>query len=274
MTPDRPGLIVDTHVHVVAEDEERYPLNPSGVTGPWYRDDPCSVERLVGLLDDADVGAAVLVQGMSAYRYDNRYTLDAAAGHPHRCTPVVCVDLTSPNPASEARRLFAAGARGLRWVAIHDGGVAEPRAVWDAVDAARLPVVMTLLAEHLPALASALPTLPDLPIALDHCGFADYRSGLPDDLVALAEFPNLTLKVSTIALDAAAAHGDVRELLPELVARFGADRLCWGSDYSQTHDRPYPDVVEYARYAASKLGDDDRVAYLGGTARTLWPELS
>ena len=28
---------VDAHVHIVSEDEERFPLNPSGVTGPWYR---------------------------------------------------------------------------------------------------------------------------------------------------------------------------------------------------------------------------------------------
>ena len=157
MTPDPAGLMVDTHVHVVADDEERYPLNPSGVTGPWYREDPCSVERLLGLFDEADVGAAVLVQAMSAYRYDNRYTVDAAARYPQRCTAVVCVDLAGPDPAAEARRLLGLGARGLRWVAIHDGGVTEPRAVWEVAQHAAVPVVMTVLAEHLPALADALP---------------------------------------------------------------------------------------------------------------------
>lgn len=268
------ALLVDTHVHVVADDEARYPLHPSGVTGPWYRDDPCSVERLVGLLDEADVGAAVLVQAISAYRFDNRYTLDAAARAPGRCTPVVCVDLAGADPAGAAERLLATGARGLRWVAIHDGGVAEPRAVWELAAAHRVPVVVTLLAEHLPALVDALPRLPALPLALDHCGFADFAHGLPEDLAALAAFPNVSLKVSTIALDAAAAHGDVRELFPELVARFGARRLMWGSDYSQTHDRPYAELAEYARHAASKLGDDDRAHVLGGTARTLWPELT
>jgi len=274
MSPDPAGLMVDTHVHVVSDDEDRYPLNPSGVTGPWYREDPCSVERLLGLLDESDVGAAVLVQGMSAYRYDNRYTLDAAAAHPGRCTPVVCVDLARPDAAADADRLLAGGARGFRWVAIHDGGVAEPRPVWDVVAAHRVPAVLTLLAEHLPNLLAALPGLPPVPIALDHCGFADFRDGVPDDLAALAAFPTLHLKVSTIALDAAAEHGDPRELLGELVARFGAHRLCWGSDYSQTHDRPYAELVAFARDAASKLADDDRRAFLGGTARALWPELT
>ena len=97
---------------------------------------------------------------------------------------------------------------------------------------------------------------------------------MPGDLAALAPFAHVALKVSTIALDAAAAHGDVRELLLELVACFGARRLMWGSDYSQTHDRPYVELADYARHAASKLGDDDRAWFLGRTARSYWPELS
>jgi predicted TIM-barrel fold metal-dependent hydrolase len=265
--------VIDTHVHVVAPDESRYPLNPSGVTAPWYRDDPCSVERLLGLLDDHDVAAAVLVQAISAYRFDNRYALDAAAAHPDRTTAVACVDLAGPDPVSQARRAVAAGAGGLRWVAIHDGGLLEPAGVWAAAEQMRLPVVVTILAEHLPALADALPRLPRVPLALDHCGFADFAHGVPDELAALAKAPNLALKVSTIALDHAAAHGDVRELLGDLVDRFGAGRLMWGSDYSQTHDRPYGDAVEYARHAASKLRDDERDSFLAGTARAYWPEL-
>ena len=268
------ALTVDTHVHVVAEDEARYPLNPSGMTPPWYREAPCPVERLVELLDEADIGAAVLVQAISAYRYDNRYTVDAAARVPGRTTPVVCVDLAGAAPAATADELLRAGARGLRWVAIHDGGVEEPRDVWATVARHGVPVVMTLLAEHLPTFADALPRLPAVPMALDHCGFADFARGVPGDLAALAPFAHVALKVTMIALDAAAAHGDVRELLPELVACFGARRLMWGSDYSQTHDRPYVELAGYARHAASKLGDDDRAWFLGRTARRYWPELS
>ncbi|HEV2309121.1 MAG TPA: amidohydrolase family protein [Acidimicrobiia bacterium] len=269
MTP-----LIDTHVHVIAPDESRYPLDPSGATAPWYRDDPCSVERLLGLLDEHDVAAAVLVQAISAYRFDNRYALDAAAAHPGRTTPVACVDLAGPDPAAEAARLISVGSRGLRWVAIHDGGLVEPAGVWEVAERAGLPVVVTILATHLRALAAALPRLPKVPLALDHCGFADFARGVPDELAVLADTPNLALKVSTIALDHAAEHGDVRELLGDLVDRFGADRLMWGSDYSQTHDRPYGDVVEYARHAASKLRDDDRDAFLAGTARTYWPGLA
>jgi L-fuconolactonase len=268
-----PAFQVDTHVHVIAEDEARYPLNPSGVTGAWYREDPCSIERLVDLMDVAGVDAAVLVQGISAYRFDNRYTLDAAAQLPERCTSVVCVDLGGADPVSEVTALLDRGAGGLRWVALHDGGVEEPRAVWDLVADHRIPVVVTVLDRHLPGLVDALPRLPDVRLALDHCGFADFSHGLPEALTALAAFPTVHLKVSTIALDSAGEHGDVRDFLCELSACFGANRLMWGSDYSQTHDRPYPDLAGYARFASSKLGADDRTWFLGGTAATLWSEL-
>ena len=59
-----------------------------------------------------------------------------------------------------------------------------------------------------------------------------------------------------------------------LTRSFGATRLVWGSDYSQTHDRSYGELVELARFASSRLGADDRGRFLGGTALELWPELS
>jgi len=267
--------VIDTHTHVVAPDEERYPLDPSGMTEPWYRDDPCSAERLLTLMDDADVAAAVLVQGVSAYGFDNRYALDAARAHPDRCTSVVYLDVAAPDAVATLRGYVdERGARGLRWVAFGDTQLTEPRAVWDEAAALGLPVVVTILADKLAELDAAIPGLPGAAFALDHCGFADFSHGVPDDLAALAAHPRLHLKVSTIALDRMAEHGDVRDGVAELAARFGADRLMWGSDYSQTHDRPYVELAAYARHAASKLSDDDRAAYLGGTASDLWPELA
>ena len=280
---------VDTHTHVVAADEAAYPLDPpQGMTAPWYRVDPCSVERLLALMGEAEVDRAVLVQGISAYGFDNRYSVDSARRFPKHCSSVVYLDLAAgdasndppgdpPNDAvGELRRLVREeGVRGLRWVAFGETALTEPKALWDEAGALGIPVVVTVLAETLEELAAMIPTLPGaIPLALDHCGFAEFSSGIPDVLRALAEFPTLHLKVSTIALDHLALHGDVRDGVAELAACFGADRLMWGSDYSQTHDRPYPDLAEYARQAASKLDDAARAAFLAGTALSLWPELA
>ena len=128
--------------------------------------------------------------------------------------------------------------------------------------------------DRLVELAEALRVLPPLPLALDHCGFADFSRGVPAELGALARAPTVHLKVSTITLDQMGEHGDVREGVAELAAVFGSSRLMWGSDWSQTHDRPYTELAAYARDAASKLSDDDRDGFLGGTAGTLWPEIA
>ena len=268
-------LVVDTHTHVVSDDEDTYPLHPRDGTGPWYREDPCSVERLLSLMDESGVDRVVLVQGMTAYGTDNRYTHDSARRFPERCTSVAGLDLRGPEPAAELRRLVESeGMRGLRWVSLFDGqSLEEPASVWRVAVDLRIPVVVTILADALPVLADALPRLPPIPLALDHCGFADFSHGVPDEVAALVPFPNLHLKVSSNVLESAEPHGDIRELVSEVAARFGARRLMWGSDYSQTHDRPYPELVARQRQAASGLADDDRAWYLGGTALELWPEL-
>jgi predicted TIM-barrel fold metal-dependent hydrolase len=89
----------------------------------------------------------------------------------------------------------------------------------------------------------------------------------------LAEFPNLYLKVTSNALDLMAAHAEPATIVAELAARF-AGRLMWGSDYSQTRDRPYGDLVEWGRKGAAKLSDEHRAGYLGENALKIWPELA
>jgi predicted TIM-barrel fold metal-dependent hydrolase len=268
-------VIVDTHTHVVAPDADRYPLHALDAEGGWYRDAAVSVDGLVELMDEARVDRAVLVQGVSAYRHDNRYVLDSAARFRARCSSVVCLDPQAPDAIATLRRQAVdEGARGLRWWALADEPLAEPRAMWDELAGLGLPVVVTMFARRIDELLRVVPGLPEVQIAVDHCAFADFAHGMPDDLRALSTVPTISLKVSTIVLDALAAHGDARDGLAELAACFGAERLMWGSDFSQTHDRPYPDLVEHARVASSRLGDDARAAFLGGTALRLWPELA
>ncbi|MEW6268102.1 MAG: amidohydrolase family protein [Thermodesulfobacteriota bacterium] len=115
-------------------------------------------------------------------------------------------------------------------------------------------------------------------VALDHCGFPDLRGGPPFErargLLDLAELPNLRLKVTSHVLEQCEATEDGPAAFVDVLARrFGAERLLWGSDYSQTHDRPYGDLVELGRSAAAHLGVAGRERFLGATALELWPEL-
>jgi predicted TIM-barrel fold metal-dependent hydrolase len=265
---------VDTHTHVVADDQARYPFDPRPGAGPWFREVPYTVEGLLTLMEEARVDRAVLVQAVSAYQVDNRYVADAAAAHADRCSSVACLDVTAPGAVDELHALVTErGVRGLRWWAL-DGAPLDVRAVWDELAVTGVPVVVTLFADRLEELLDLVPSLPPVPIAIDHCAFVDFSRGVPAALAAVAEHPTVHVKVSTIALDALAEHGDVRDGVAALAAALGADRLLWGSDFSQTHDRPYPELAEYARHAVSNLDDDARTAFLGTNALRLWPELA
>jgi predicted TIM-barrel fold metal-dependent hydrolase len=269
-------LIVDTHVHVVG-DELQYPLNPSGLGTNWFREVPVSVDEFAKLMDEAGVGRAVLVQAMGAYGFDNDYVLDAAASDPSRFKSVVIVDVAG-DPAAAAATLRAVaidrGATGVRLFALGDDWVGAPEAapIWRAAADLGLLVVATLLAPQLPSLALALDRYPEVPVALDHCGFPDLSGGPPfpnaEPLLALSDRANLHLKVSCHVLEQLA---DPADLVDRLAGVFGAERLMWGSDFPQTHDRPYPALVELGGRACARLPPPDQAEFLAGTAMKLTP---
>ena len=286
-------MIVDSHTHVVAADERRYPLTPYGLDqgvgaerkqAAWFRDVPVGAEDLLARMDQAGVGAALLVQGVGAYSYDNSYAVDAVHVAPRRLASVVCVDPLAPGAVATLRTLVEVrGARGVRLFTVtksastwldEDAGFA----LWEEARRLRIPVVVTILARQIPKLANALRRFGDVPVALDHCGFPDLRGGPPyagaAALADLASFPNLRLKVTTHVLRLAEKdRAGPAAFVEHLAAIFGAARLAWGSDYSQTHDRPYPDMVRLAQNACAGLGEADRNRFLGSTALDLWPEL-
>ena len=274
-------MIVDSHVHVVAADEAAYPFTPRKLSGEWYREAPHSAEDLIALMDTNGVDRAVLVQAVGAYSYDNRYAADSAARHSDRFASACCVDVD----AAGARETLSEwlGARGMQGVRLFAIGadpcwLAEDRIapLWQVAAEQGAHVIVTLLSHHLPQLEAALTRFPDVPVSLDHCGFPPLTSAAgagAEALFALAEHANLHLKVSTHVLDAAAKLGAASEFSEALVARFGAERVMWGSDFCQTHDRSYAELVELGRQAFGTLPDAARDLCLGGTALRLWPAL-
>jgi L-fuconolactonase len=276
-------LIVDTHVHVVAADQDRYPLHTAAAEHAWLREPPVTAERYLNLMGDAGVGATVLVQAFGAYRTDNRYVVDAAAAHRDRCTSVVIV-AGDDDGAAELRRLAAErSVGGVRLFAISNPKLsrlddATTLPVWEVAGELGLVVVATILPAGLSELDVMLDRFPDLPVALDHCGFPDLRGGPPynyaDALFALADRPNLHLKVSCYLLERLQEdRGEPGDLVDRFAAVFGADRLLWGSDFPQTHDRPYTALVELGRAACARLDADDQRGFLGENAVRLWPQL-
>ena len=248
-----------------------------------------SGEELAAEMAAAGVDRAVVVQAATAYSDDNRYAADVVASDTDRFAGVCCVDPTAPDDAGRSPAdalgywVGERGMAGVRLMALGDDQWLDGEPgdeLWRRAGDLGVPVVVTVLAQSLPRLRTMLERYPDTPVALDHCGFADLDGGPPwaaaEPLFDLARHPNLHLKVSTIVLDQAAVatpENGAAAFLQELAERYGAARLMWGSDYSQTHDRSYGELVDLAREVGASLGAGTE-RFLGGTACVLWPSLA
>jgi L-fuconolactonase len=275
--------MIDTHTHIVAPDQQAYPLSPRPLSGEWYLEAPQSAEELIDCMRKSGVEQAVLVQPMGAYSFDNRYTADSAAAHPRYFASACCVDADGEDPVADLRQwVEERGKHGVRLFALtreQRSRLAEERVVpiWECAAEIGAHVIVTILGHQLGELRQALERFPDTPVSLDHCAFpntggVDFAEAEP--LFALADLPNLNLKVTTHVLDSAAeACGDPARFIEALVGHFGADRIMWGSDFCQIHDRPYAELVELARRSFRTLCAVDRAHCLSGTARRIWPAL-
>lgn len=286
-------MLIDAHAHIVSTDRSAYPVAPlGGDLRPGSLDDPFTADRLLADLDAAGVARAIVIQRAHIYGHDNSYVLDSAARHPDRLTAVCCLDAEAAGAADVLGELVAdRGAGGVRLtvpVGSPSGGLpgtdwfASPRAraVWTRAAELHIPVCLHLFrwnrTEGLHALAQLMCDVPDVDVVLDHVGNAEAEAGLDGfpgaaELLALADVPRLHVKVATLNfVRLAGATVTPAALVAYLVRHFGAARVLWGSDVTQTPGT-YQDMVAQARAAVSGLDPDGAALVLGGTATALYP---
>lgn len=271
--------VVDTHLHVASPDRSTYPRHHSPLpTSTWWEDAGVDGGSLAGHLAEAGVHRGIVVQAVGVYGFDNRYLLDAVSAHADRLRAVVAVDVGDPgflqdiaragrDPAVVGVRLFA-----LRSV---QPWVGTPRSI-QAVQAcgdAGLVVVLTALGSHLPALGPVLASCPDVPVIVDHCAFPTVEAGgiVADDPVwSLVPAVNVSLKVTSHLFTSGGPGADPAVVVEQLVQRFGAPRLVWGSDHPQTALGPYAAHLRLARLATARLASGEQDAVLGANATSLF----
>ena len=280
---DRRIMIVDAHVHVVARDETRFPLRPSGVGSQWFREHPVDVggvprHRDVGRRRPRGAGAGARRvrerQHVRARRSGRRARPLRGGRHrrarrprrtraPPRARRGAGVRGRAPlrdrrHRAGVVRRRRGRGAVGRRGRARppHRRHVAHARAAAPRDDADAPPRAAG------GARPLRLPRRARRP-AVRRCRAAA-RAGRPP---GPAPEGDVTRARGRAARDAAA-------FVELLVDRFGAERLVWGSDYPQTHDRSYAELVALGREACAGLPTADQARVLGENALRLWPSLA
>lgn len=275
------GVLIDTHTHIVSADLEGFPQQPSSLAnGDWWADCDCSAEALRDGVNVSGVSGVVLVQAAGPYGDDNSYLTSAVGALDHRFAAAGIVDPAAAAPSTALRALAEQpGVAGVRLFHIP-----TPSRPWlgtsaadDLIDTAAglgLSISICCLPDTFSAVHHHLARRADVAFVLEHCGFADFSGEPPYPgaaaLWALAQHANVHLKFTPTA--ASVSGADPASLLREIVDRFGARRVVWGSDWPQHREVDgYTDQVDRIASWLDHLPTGERRAVAWENALRLWP---
>ena len=279
--------MIDSHAYILTDDQDRYPPSPpSGEIKPGELDDPMTIERLLADMEGAGVDKAVLVQRGSVYGFDNSYVCDSVMLAPEKLAAVCAINGEEDAAADRVRHWVGErNAVGIRFMElVRDKGIgwldsSSARGAWRAAVDLNVPTCVHFFpwnrAIGLQYLHSILQEMPQAHIVIDHFSNMDVNAGAPDfgldDLLGqLVEFAGVTIKFTTIPLGRLDKAGvDAAPIVKRVVDHFGADRVMWGSDISQSPGT-YAYMSDLARKSVSLLDDHQKSLVLGGTAASLY----
>ena len=270
-------MIIDTHIHLVSPDREKFPL--SGFTHPgadWIENAP-DLEQFLPMMKDAGVSKGILVQPHGAYGTDNSYVCSAASSE-SSLSPVAIIDpfdskrIEILSELSKKRvvgiRLFSIPTPEKSWIASTD---IEP--IWNSARELQMVIGVCVLPDEIREIKKCADSYPDHIIVIDHCGFAPIHQiddPATEALWSLRKSPNVVLKVTTLVIDEWISAGrELQDLFPILAEEFGISRLVWGSDFAQSKNRGYSELVELGKEAIGALGTGAKYP-MGLNAKRVW----
>lgn len=279
--------MIDSHAHILTDDIATYPPSPpSGAIKPGELDNPMTIERLLADMGGAGVSKAVLVQRGSVYGFDNSYVCDAVERAPDRLAAVCSINGEADDAAARVRHWVGErNAVGIRFMElVRDSGLgwldsAGARGAWRVAADLDIPACVHFFPwnriEGLARLHDILTALPHLKVVVDHFSNMDVNAGAPDygldeALARLADFAGVAVKYTTIPLGRLDKAGvDAASIVKRVVDHFGADRVMWGSDVSQSPGS-YDYMAELARRSVAALDAVQQDQVLKGTASALY----
>lgn len=291
--------LFDTHCHFYTYEPEKYPFNATGARYGAERmiakvkAKPMTPEAVFKFWDAVGIEAGTGVQYNSTYGTNNSYLLDVCKVHPKRATPVVILSPTDPKtPATLEKWAKESRLTAVRWTG--GGGQSgsgypylsdASRDAWAMCNELGLAVVLMPLGNTAPALveiAKFADQYPNVKIAMDHIGFPrpevlPQTFGLTPQHMELAQHKNVYYKVTSFLVSEMEAGAktankpmvELRPFIEHMVSVFGADHLCWGSDYGnvEVDDVLY---VQRIRDAAAGLSKKQTAAFFYNTAKSVF----
>ncbi len=260
--------IIDSQVHIWAENTPERPWAPN-MEGRAHLPEPLTAERLIGMMNEAGVDAAILVPP-SLEGDRNDLALAAAQKYRDRLAVMGRIDLAKPG----ARAALPAwreqpGMLGLR-LTFHrpdtraqlTDGTADW--LWPAAERHDIPV-MVHAPDGLPRLADIAQRHPGLTLIVDHMGFgretmdANASAGAAR-VAALARCRNVFVKVSALPCFSSEPYPfrNLNEPLRRVIDAFGPRRCFWGTDLSRMLEHcSYREGVSHFTQELDFLSADD-----------------
>jgi predicted TIM-barrel fold metal-dependent hydrolase len=236
--------IIDAQVHIWKAETPDRPYVKEDASKP-HQEDPMTYERLLDEMKTAGVDRVILVPP-SWEGYRNDYALEAARKYPDRFAVMGKVPLN--DPASRERLpgwLKQPGMLGFRISFRHSGThsfLDDGTADWFWADCEKYNIPVMIFAPFMVAKIGAIAERhPGLRVIVDHMGLnvqwkgKDLTPGI-DQLASFARYSNVGVKLSCLPCYVAESypyptlHSHVRRV----VETFGAQRLFWGTDLSQS----------------------------------------
>lgn len=242
--PARKRTIVDAQVHLWKASAPDYPWNPGAKP---QLPEPFTIERALPMMDEAGVDRVVIVP--PALNDVNGYALEAARRYPNRFAVMGRIPLQDPKSAAllpgwknqpgmlGVRVTFLGPA--AKWLS---DGTADW--FWPAAEKSGL-TVMFLAYGNVPKFAPIAQRHPGLHLIIDHMGVNGIiakegrMTQAIGEAVALAKFPNVSIKMSNIANSSLDPYPfrDMTEHLRRVFDAYGPRRCYWGTDVTQSYAR-------------------------------------
>src|SRR5262245_57130617 len=202
--------LIDTHMHVWADDPRRFPFahpyepgfKPPRVAG--------TVEVLLKEMAASGVSHCVLVQ-VIYHGWDNRYLAHCLKAHPRRFRAQGLIDPTDPKVADRlAFWVTRHGLSGMRFSPIYYPGkdgwlnAKSSNALWEKAEELKAIFNYFIATDQLPRLEEMVRRFPKVRVVIDHLARIDLKAKdpLPEfrKLLALARHPNVWAKVGELSV--------------------------------------------------------------------------
>lgn len=280
------GILVDTHVHLFASDQKRFPYHP----GATYKPTAQTLEDYLKFAAARKIDHTVIVHP-EPYQDDHSYLEYCFANEPSSeffkgtClfdpvapeTPARMEALVKKNSnrivALRIHQMRKPGAPATTSGAIKDRDMTSPamKTTWKKALDLGLAIQMHFVPFYAPQIGALAAQFPEVPVVLDHLARAG--QGTPAEwkgVLQLAKHPHVYMKYSGVNYSAKEKFPfrDAKPIVKQAYEAFGPDRIVWGG--LGNNETEFEKQVELFNVMWDFVTADVRAKIRGGNALRLY----